>query len=388
MSYTVEQLEEMGYYGDLTENIWQRIKNGANGVLAGTFGNQRAAGKLDVGQTIIGLEKEYKRWLGANGIKNPTRRDFNNFLGAVEQSHGVKFGDSSARARPQPAPVANAAPAASPSSAPAAAAPTPQAQPSAAPAAPAPSDNTAPAPAAGTAPVDTSQVHDIVMNTVKIIQKDAKSGRATEQSVRSKISQLLDYSANAGNSDQVKALLTQIANQNSNTDIGNWIHGSINGQSGLGESVLDFSQILNEADVDLDAPFSMSDARSAFEQIARNDFNNVNGAGNPATRGGGGSSAGGTGSDQEGDAPTSSARAPSGGGTTIVHMDTMRLKRSMTDTGFHNKDKLSEFISKTIDEDIRSVGLQLENEHIFQTREQAYQVLVAYLRELALGNQS
>jgi hypothetical protein len=132
----------------------------------------------------------------------------------------------------------------------------------------------------------------------------------------------------------------------------------------------------------------MSDARSAFEQIARNDFNNVNGAGNPATRGGGGSSAGGTGSDQEGDAPTSSARAPSGGGTTIVHMDTMRLKRSMTDTGFHNKDKLSEFISKTIDEDIRSVGLQLENEHIFQTREQAYQVLVAYLRELALGNQS
>jgi len=69
----VASLETMGYFGQIDENLGQRLKNGVNGVLADVFHNNRARGKVEMARwssawkksISVGLEPMVSRHLRA-----------------------------------------------------------------------------------------------------------------------------------------------------------------------------------------------------------------------------------------------------------------------------------------------------------------------------------
>lgn len=60
----IRRLEEAGYFGNAVSKIGQRLRNATDNVLANHFGDDEAQGRFDVGTRVVGLQKEYGRFLG------------------------------------------------------------------------------------------------------------------------------------------------------------------------------------------------------------------------------------------------------------------------------------------------------------------------------------
>jgi hypothetical protein len=346
---TIDQLEQMGYFGQLNEanpfNIKQRLANGMNNMLAQSFGNSRAAGKLDVGTMVIGLEKEYKKWLGANGIPNPTKGDFNRFLGVVAQNHGLTYGDPNAAAPAQPAqaaPAASPAPAAgqpAPVAAPAqpaapaaAASPTPAqpaAQPSAASAAPAaPAQPAAPAvPAQSATPVPMP-----LRQSLQGFKGYLVASNATQNGIETETKHIMDFAVRTKLQARIAGQLRQMAQESGNAQAQQWVEAVLNGYRTQAEGRVRTTRNIFEAE-DMSAPFSMDDARVYFQKLARDSYNNSTG-GNPAAAGGGAPAQGG--GTAGGGAPTQEAPTPqrqTAGSKMNVQIDTAILNREASTIG-------------------------------------------------------
>jgi hypothetical protein len=331
---TIDQLEQMGYFGQLNEanpfNIKQRLANGMNNMLAQSFGSSRAAGKLDVGTMVIGLEKEYKKWLGANGIPNPTKGDFNRFLGVVAQNHGLTYGDPNAAA-PAPAQPAQAAPAASPAqpAAPAAAASPTPAQPSAASAAPA-----APAqPAAPAAPAQSATpVPMPLRQSLQGFKGYLVASNATQNGIETETKHIMDFAVRTKLQVRIAGQLRQMAQESGNAQAQQWVEAVLNGYRTQAEGRVRTTRNIFEAE-DMSAPFSMDDARVYFQKLARDSYNNSTG-GNPAAAGGGAPAQGG--GTAGGGAPTQEAPTPqrqTAGSKMNVQIDTAILNREASTIG-------------------------------------------------------
>lgn len=390
---TVQHLEDIGYFGQLDENLTQRLKNGFNNVL-GSMGNSRAQGKLEIGQLMIGLEKEYKRWLGANGIKRPTRRDFNRFLGSVENEYGVRFGPQGISQAPTPAPAAAtpSQPTASPKNATQAPAST-----VAAPATASTPANNAPKPA----PANGSTVQltpdnptitltpgapptpQLISNGINNLKKMVRRNVANEATVKSQIGDMLAWAERTNQMAGAISGLSAFANEQSGSPVGAWIKDAISSRQAQSESRSRAGVMLAEADTNLDEPFSMSDARRWFQQIARHSYNNAT-TGNPAA-------AGNQSSDQTASPAVSTSTAPtgknSGQGTKIlVNLDTLWIENQLMNLGVRT-DALREFMDKNEGSNPTVAGAAMARDASTRINTtNAAAVLFIYLKALRMGS--
>ena len=360
----VSRLEDMGYFGDLSENIFQRFKNGVNGVLANA-GNARAAGKLDVGQTIVGLEKEYKAWLGANKISNPSLGDFKRYLSLLDQKYNLGLSNKSKVAQ------SSTNQASSPNTG----------QPS--PAQPASGGQPAPsAPQAQHSAVGS--LNPVIQNTLDFFRENIqKNTPMDEQTIMTQVSACLKRADKTGSRDQTIQELNKIVQDNPNNEIAAAISKAIQNPN---ESRIVIGTYLKE-DVDDAKPFSMDQARAVFDQIARQSYDNATfgggGAPNPASNGGGTPAAGGGSS---GGTAANNKNANQHEDTTrrMIPVDFQILYRECDTIGIRSdvRAKLKEFITQSANKSVASAGGQLLNARIVPTERQAFQLIVALLREI------
>lgn len=411
MNDRVRELEAMGYFGDLNEGIWQRLANGGNSVLA-TLGSSRAAGKLNVGQLVVGLEKEYKTWLGANGIGSPTRRDFSNFLGFLEQKYNIKFGDNGETTEVGPPPNDGTA------SSPAPAQQTPS-QPATT------QQPRQPEQQQNNADISALEAHPVLGNTFEDLENGAKENEPARR-IQAKVDQIVTISSQMNKKRAALSKLANIARTYPQSAIGQAIKIAIE-KYGLAESRKLNQLALFEAAADQDdeeegeeegdpnspdAPFSMSQARAVFKVIARHDFNNVgNGGPNPArsNRGGGGNTQ--QGGNQGGSQQTNRGGNPAatqavqavgddesdqehdhdhdalesgGSAREMIPMDFLAIRTELQTCGVTQSDigKLNEFISSSMHDSAMNAGRALERAGVFTTHDKAYQTLVVVLRQI------
>jgi hypothetical protein len=408
---TIDQLEQMGYFGQLDENLGQRMANGWNNMLSKSFGNNRAAGKLEVGQLVVGLEQDYKKWLGANGISNPTRGDFNRYLGVVQQTHGITFGANgvqrNAAAPAQAAPAAGAAPAQP--AAPAApaqggAAPTAPAAP-AQPAAPASapveltaanptvtlSPNSPAAPAAAAAPAQpaapatppqsTGPMPQPLMLSLKAFKSQIVSSGSSQNGIETEAKHIMDYAVRAKFQVAAAAELRKMAQESGNARSAQWVNAVVDSYNIRTESKNIRKRPLKEA-ADMNEPFSMQDARRWFQTIARHSYNNSTGGGNPAAAGGG-SASGGQGAPVDGDAPQETQRQAASGSKVHVTVDTLLIDRAARQASF-DYEALQSFVQSNIGLDPLAAGREMNGKfHLTSTN--VFAALFVYVRAIEAG---
>lgn len=361
----VMRLEEMGYFGDLSENIFQRLKNGVNGVLA-SAGNAAAAGKLDVGQTIVGLEKEYKAWLGANRISNPTLADFKNYLSLLDQKYNLGLSNAS-QATQSSTTQATGPNAGQPSSA---TQPAAGGQPA-----------SAAVPAAEAPQAASTPINPVIQNTLDWFNNSIqKNTSMSEQTAIAQVNACVKLATKTGTQDKTIQEFNKIVQANPGNEIAASIAKAIQQPN---ESKIVFGKYLREDDQDATKPFSMDQARAVFGQIAQQSYNNQQfsgGGGAPNPAGNGGGAAGNTATG--GAAPNNNSNKPEDSSRRMIPVDFRAYHLQCNSIGLREdtRAKLREFINQSAKDSVASAGDKLFNADILQSERQAFQLIVALMR--------
>jgi hypothetical protein len=200
-------LESINYYGDLAETFGQRLANARDNVLA-NFGNQVAAGRLDVGSTVIGLQSQFKRWLGQNGknTSNMTAGDLSQFL---QQAYGLNLeldgGAPSNQAEPADDELADSTTDNTQADQPAqAAAPAQPAQPA------------APNSTSTGAVANLEHLHPEVVNTINDIDNLLAASTDTTAEITKWTKILIDFGKAHGDEPQITAALRELQAKHQN----------------------------------------------------------------------------------------------------------------------------------------------------------------------------
>ncbi len=369
---TVDVLQEMGYFEILDEDVMQRLRNARDNVLGNVFKSDSAKGRLDVGATVIGLEKELATWMGANGIKSGamTRGQFGKFLGYIEGKYGVKFGNATGD---------NNAPASTtPTQATTSTAPTP-AQPA--------SNNTQAAQPQAPQGAQAS-MHPTVRNLIAQLDYAAErnSGMDQEEVEESIASTMAGVKQRGEDSHLIVSELKGIVQKHPQSQVSQWINGAITKTAN--ESRLLKGLILKEDDVD--DIMSKDEVKKIFNQIARASFNG--GGANPARGGSSGGNGGASAANGAASPAASGGEAPKKpkaaeyGNQEVISMNFMEIHRQMGQLSMDYNALNNFMMSDEAKGDLHTAGRNLRSvRQAIPTDDKAFELLIILLRAIQEG---